>query len=171
MGSIPGSGRSPGEGNSNLLQYSCLDNPRTEKPGGLQSVGSQRVGHDRTSKHACTETLPRSHEQGTGRSPGTWGVKEKQEKTCASGRTQEDGDVQWLRVKAYDTETDLVKWKPFQNQRAPSVAWLTSRQIREWLQKKWDCLGWKRENSAQGKQEMNSKHLNATRKPRCFLCV
>ena len=27
-GSIPGSGRSPGEGNGNLLQYSCLGNPR-----------------------------------------------------------------------------------------------------------------------------------------------
>ena len=27
-GSIPGSGRSSGEGNSNLLQYSCLENPR-----------------------------------------------------------------------------------------------------------------------------------------------
>ena len=28
MGSIPGSGRFPGEGNSNLLQYFCLENPR-----------------------------------------------------------------------------------------------------------------------------------------------
>ena len=27
LGSIPGSGRFPGEGNSNLLQYSCLENP------------------------------------------------------------------------------------------------------------------------------------------------
>ena len=27
LGSIPGSGRSPGEGNGNLLQYSCLVNP------------------------------------------------------------------------------------------------------------------------------------------------
>ena len=27
LGSIPGSGRSPGEGNGNLLQYSCLKNP------------------------------------------------------------------------------------------------------------------------------------------------
>ena len=93
-GSIPGLGRSPGEGNGTPLQYSCLENPmdtgawlatvhgvtesRTrlsdftftshfhalekemathssilaweipwiEKPGGLQSVGSQRVGHD-----------------------------------------------------------------------------------------------------------------------------
>ena len=27
VGLIPGLGRSPGEGNGNLLQYSCLDNP------------------------------------------------------------------------------------------------------------------------------------------------
>ena len=45
-GSIPGSGRSPGEGNGNPLQYSCLENPMDEEPGGLQSMGSQRVGHD-----------------------------------------------------------------------------------------------------------------------------
>ena len=32
--SIPGSGRSPGEGNGNPLQYSCLQNP-TDEPGGL----------------------------------------------------------------------------------------------------------------------------------------
>ena len=27
LGLIPGSGKSPGEGNGNPLQYSCLDNP------------------------------------------------------------------------------------------------------------------------------------------------
>ena len=27
LGLIPGLGRSPGEGNGNPLQYSCLDNP------------------------------------------------------------------------------------------------------------------------------------------------
>ena len=27
MGSIPGSGRSPGGGNSNPVEYSCLENP------------------------------------------------------------------------------------------------------------------------------------------------
>ena len=27
VGSIPGSGRSPGEGNGNPIQYSCLGNP------------------------------------------------------------------------------------------------------------------------------------------------
>ena len=45
-GSIPESRRSPGEGNGSPLQYSCLENPMGEKPGGLQSIGSQRVGHD-----------------------------------------------------------------------------------------------------------------------------
>ena len=44
LGSIPGLERSPGEGNGNPLQYSCLENSRAEDPGGLQSMGSQRVG-------------------------------------------------------------------------------------------------------------------------------
>ena len=47
-GSIPASGSSPGEGNGNPLQYSCLENPMEEEPGGLQSMGSRRVGHDWT---------------------------------------------------------------------------------------------------------------------------
>ena len=49
MGSIPGSGRFPGEGTSNPLQYSCLGNP-IEEPRELQSMGSQRVGHDLPTK-------------------------------------------------------------------------------------------------------------------------
>ena len=40
-GSIPGSGRSPGEANGNPPQYSCLGNPMDREPGGLQSTGSQ----------------------------------------------------------------------------------------------------------------------------------
>ena len=46
MGSIPGLGRFPGEGNRYPVQYSCLENPMTEEPGGLQSRGLQRVGHN-----------------------------------------------------------------------------------------------------------------------------
>ena len=45
-GSIPGSGRSPGEGNGNPLQYLAWRIPWTEEPGGLQSMGLQRVRHD-----------------------------------------------------------------------------------------------------------------------------
>ena len=64
LGSIAGSGRSPGEGNGNPLQYYCLENPMDR--GGweatahrvtksqtwlkqlsmLQFMGSQIVGHD-----------------------------------------------------------------------------------------------------------------------------
>ena len=45
--SIPGLGRSPGEGNGNPLQYSYLERiPWTEEPGDLQSMRSQRVRHD-----------------------------------------------------------------------------------------------------------------------------
>ena len=39
LGLIPGSGRSPGEGNDSPLQYSCLENSMDgEEPGGLQSM-------------------------------------------------------------------------------------------------------------------------------------
>ena len=38
-GSILGSGRSSRGGNGNPLQYSCLENPMEEEPGGLQSMG------------------------------------------------------------------------------------------------------------------------------------
>ena len=47
LGSIPGSGRSSGEGNGNPLQHSCLE---SNMDGGawLATVhGSQRVRHDR----------------------------------------------------------------------------------------------------------------------------
>ena len=44
-GSIPGLGRSPGEGNGNPLQYLDWKIPGTEESGGLQSMGLQRVGH------------------------------------------------------------------------------------------------------------------------------
>ena len=58
-GLILGLGRSPGEGNGNPLGYSCLENESHGrrslvtyspwghgKSGSLQSMGSQRVGHD-----------------------------------------------------------------------------------------------------------------------------
>ena len=43
---ILGSGRSRGGGNGNLLQHSCLENSQTAEPDRLQSMGSQKVGHD-----------------------------------------------------------------------------------------------------------------------------
>ena len=51
--SIPGLG-SYGGGHSNPFQYSCLENPMEEEPGGLQSIGVQRVGHNETTELAYT---------------------------------------------------------------------------------------------------------------------
>ena len=39
-GSVPGSGRAPGGGHDNPLEIL-----QTEEPGGLQTIGSQRVRH------------------------------------------------------------------------------------------------------------------------------
>ena len=46
VGPILGSGRSLGEGHSKPLQYSCLRIPWSEEPGKLQSIASQKGGHD-----------------------------------------------------------------------------------------------------------------------------
>ena len=45
-GLILGSGRSPGGGNSNPLQYLAWRVSWTEEPGRLQSIVSQTAGHD-----------------------------------------------------------------------------------------------------------------------------
>ena len=49
-GLIPGSGRSPGEGNGNPLQYSRLENPRDRGVWQATVHGVARVGHDRATK-------------------------------------------------------------------------------------------------------------------------
>ena len=43
LDSIPQLGKSPGEGNGNPFQYSCLENSMDREPGGQQSTGLQRV--------------------------------------------------------------------------------------------------------------------------------
>ena len=43
---IPGLGRSPGVGNSKLLQNPCLENSIDRGTWWLQSMGTQRVRHD-----------------------------------------------------------------------------------------------------------------------------
>ena len=64
MQEIPGSGRSPREGNGNPLQYSCLENPWTEESGRLQSLGSrERLQHNRLlcpplSPRVCSNSCP-----------------------------------------------------------------------------------------------------------------
>ena len=56
-GSILGSGRSPGEGNGNPLQYSCLENPMDRGAWRATVQGHKRVGHDLSSKQQQGRTL------------------------------------------------------------------------------------------------------------------
>ena len=63
LGSIPGSGTSPGEGNGNPLQYSCLGIPWTEEPDQLQSIGSQ----------SQTRLSPERDDGGLEQGGGEWG--------------------------------------------------------------------------------------------------
>ena len=46
LGSIPGSGRSPGEGNGRALQYSCSENPMDRGAWQVAVHGVARVGHN-----------------------------------------------------------------------------------------------------------------------------
>ena len=46
VGLIPGLGRSPGGGNGNLFQYSCLGNPMHRGAWRATVHGLQRVRHD-----------------------------------------------------------------------------------------------------------------------------
>ena len=50
LGSIPGWRRSPGEGNGNPLQYSCLENPMDWRPWQPTVHGIARVWHDLPTK-------------------------------------------------------------------------------------------------------------------------
>ena len=62
VGAIPGLGRFPGKGHGNPLQYSCMGNPWTEEPGGLQSIGLQSVTTEQlTHTHTHIHRLPRWH--------------------------------------------------------------------------------------------------------------
>ena len=58
-GSIPQLERSPGVGNGNPLQYSCLENPINRGVWPVTVYGVTRVGHD------LTTSLPPKHKLGT----------------------------------------------------------------------------------------------------------
>ena len=53
VGSIPGSGRSPGEGSGNLFQYSCLENSM-DRGAWQATVHEVAKSRKQLSVHACT---------------------------------------------------------------------------------------------------------------------
>ena len=59
-GSIPGSGRSSGEGNGNPLQYSCLENPMDGGAWPVTVQGVERVRHITTHTQIQTAKMGKS---------------------------------------------------------------------------------------------------------------
>ena len=59
-GSIPGLGRSPGEGNGNPLQYSCLKNSTDRRAWQdiVNGISKRRVGHDSVSLSPLLPSFP-----------------------------------------------------------------------------------------------------------------
>ena len=58
MGLIPGSRRSPREGNGNPCQYSCLGNHGQRSLTGYNLWGHKRVRHDLVTKQQKSRTIP-----------------------------------------------------------------------------------------------------------------
>ena len=73
-GSISGSGRSPGEGNDNLLQYSCLENSMNR---GVWQITIHRVPKSQTwlSDWSTTVATPST-------APGTWSIFNRHLRNC-----------------------------------------------------------------------------------------
>ena len=109
---IPESGRFPGEGHGNPLQYSCWRIPWTEKPGRLQSIGLQNQTRlTRLSTHAQGFALSSVLE-----SPG--GSVDK-EPACSAGdlgsipelgRSSGDGNGNPLQYSCWRIPKDKGVW-------------------------------------------------------------
>ena len=70
--SISGLGRSPGGGNGNPLQYSCLKNSMDREPARLQSMGWQRVGRNWATKHTHMWVMVPMLRESLFRGPNDW---------------------------------------------------------------------------------------------------
>ena len=65
VGLIPGLGPGGGRGTHSSGVESTGESPWTEEPGGLQSMGSQRVRHDRETKHTDKYHVVQTMEYGS----------------------------------------------------------------------------------------------------------
>ena len=107
-GSIPGLGRSPGEGNGNPLQYSCLENPTYRGGTWLSTVhGVARVGHDLVTRErdpgirGCKKEGPSTLDSEGGQGPWTlkvpraptMGLQRELAPSCRTSMTMETAEA------------------------------------------------------------------------------
>ena len=126
-GSIPESGRSPGEGNSNPFQHSCQENPIDRGCLALQSMGSQRVRQNWVT-FTFNYISGSSAHQGWGacwwvlqcfiHGEGHWPLHEgsflilKQGLQCTSGKLLRIQYIHWSLERKYvlQTQTPPQRW-------------------------------------------------------------
>ena len=115
LGSIPGSGRSPGEGNGNPLQYSCLENPMD---GGAWWAIVHGVAKSRTrlSDFTFTFTLCHKYLAKLLGFPGGGSGKKKNPPVNAglipgSGRSPGEGNGKPLQYSCLENSMDRGAWR------------------------------------------------------------
>ena len=104
MGSIPESGRSPGEGIDSPLQYSCLENSKQNQGGlaGCSPWDSKRVGHGLGT--SLSFSLSGSDSKVSVYNTGDLGS------VPGSGRSSGEGDGNPLQYSCLENPTDGGPW-------------------------------------------------------------
>ena len=128
MGSDPGSGRSPGVGNGNPLQYSCWRIPWTEEPGRLWPIGSQRLRPCRaTKKYLVRDTFPFKFPRSLVLTRG----QKHHPDPINSGASSGHSDV-ILRCVSRSVVSDSLRPRGLQSTR-PLCPWDSPARILEWV--------------------------------------
>ena len=140
LGSIPGSGRFPGEGNSNPLQYSYLGNPMDRGAWWATVHGITRVGHDLAAKppphHCDLEDSVYYHADGVWPTHllGHWFLRERS--SCSGGTKLIHFDRPIISsdlrspTSPWGYGTNPGKWLPKQESLAKRP-WATESQMRK----------------------------------------
>ena len=105
LGSIPGSGRSPGVGNGNLLQYSCLENPMDR-------------GAWQATVHRVTQSLKRLSMAQHGGFPGCEVVKNL---AINAGNTRDAGSIPGLGRSPGVGNGNLLRYSCLENSMEPGA--------------------------------------------------
>ena len=116
LGSIPGLGRSPGEGHGNPLQYSCLENPHGQR----SLVGYSPWGHKELDMTEWLSTCPRWREKVNSTKTTKWnGYRQTSRK----------------RIRNIDSEDDPGSWE--NNGEDAKIVYqrlgITKEQINRWI--------------------------------------
>ena len=117
MSLIPGSGRSPGGGNGNPLQHSCLESPMDRGASGLQSRGSHRVTHNCAHDTLSTLGVPKHLKQVKQSNPQQTLEMNTEDRRLERRRRRTDlsKDGRWAHRKPWEKQPPVWNSVPREN--------------------------------------------------------